>query len=184
MRVFLAITVPDDIKTRLAAAVARLTPAAVDVKWCAHEQFHLTLAFLGEIAPAILPHVNEAVTRVCTGTPAFTSRVYGLGFFGTRRNPKTLWAGVDPSPDLEALQTNLWRQLKKYGFPDKEAAFRPHITLGRCRETARNVSLTAAMDAEENIDFGTWCVKRVTLYESRLTPRGPAYRTLRHTPLA
>ena len=184
MRAFLAISLPPEIKAQLTNAVQRLAPVALDVKWCTPEQFHLTLAFLGEVSPAILPHVTAAAGRVCAALPAFSCRARGFGFFGTKRNPKTLWAGVDPSPELEALHEGLWAQLKKFGFENSEDEFRPHITLGRCREAARNHPVFKAMDADEETDFGAWEVTRVTLYESRLTPRGAVYRTLGHSGLA
>jgi 2'-5' RNA ligase len=41
-----------------------------------------------------------------------------------------------------------------------------------------------AMDEDEEVNFGTWEIARVTLFESRLTPRGPVYRTLGHSPLS
>ena len=184
MRAFLAITIPDEIKAQLSAAIKRFTPVAVDVKWCNKDQMHLTLAFLGEVAPAILPHVTAAANRVCTAFPAFDCRAYGLGFFGTKRNPKTLWAGVDPSSELDALYEGLWKELKKFGFENDEQDFRPHITLGRCRESTRNLPLIEAMDEDTEVEFGEWTVKRVTLLESRLTPRGPVYHALDHAPLA
>lgn len=184
MRAFLAIALPDDVKLRLTEAIQRLAPAAVDVTWCKRDQLHLTLAFLGEVSPAILPHVTAAAERVCSALPAFTCRAYGLGYFGTKRNPKVLWAGVDLAPELEALHEGLWTQLKKFGYENKEDEFRPHITLGRCREAARNHPLVKAMDADDSVDFGEWEAKRITLYESRLTPQGAQYRNLAHIALA
>jgi 2'-5' RNA ligase len=136
MRAFLAITLPDEVKAKLCEAVKRLTPIAEGVTWCKRDQLHLTLAFLGEVSPAILPHVTAASERICAARPVFPCRAYGLGFFGNKRNPKVLWAGVDPSPDLDALHESLWQELKKFGFKNDEQAFRPHITLGRCREAA------------------------------------------------
>ncbi len=178
MRAFLAINLPDPIKAQLTAATQRLAPLASDVTWCNKDQFHLTLAFLGEVSPAILPHVTAAADRICAALPTFTCHAYGLGFFGTKRNPKTLWAGVDSAPELEELHAGLWREFGKFGYENNERDFRPHVTLGRCREAARNHTLIEAMDADEAIDFGTWEVTRVTLFESRLTPRGAVYRTL------
>ncbi len=183
MRVFLAITLPDEVKARLTAASQRLAPLAVEVKWSNKDQFHLTLVYLGEVSPAILPHVTAAADRVCSRLPAFTCRAFGFGFFGTKRNPKTLWAGIDPTPELEALYDGLWHELEKFGYENEEQDFRPHVTLGRCRESARNHAVIEAMDADEAVDFGTWEVSRVTLFESRLTPRGAVYRTLGHSAL-
>ena len=184
MRAFLAIALPDDVKTRLTEAAQRLAPIAEGVTWCKRDQMHLTLAFLGEVSPAILPHVTTAAERVCSARPAIPCRAYGLGFFGNRRNPKVLWAGVDPSPELESLHEDLWTELKKFGYENKEGEFRPHITLGRCREAARNHAVIDAMNTDEQIDFGEWEVQRITLYESRLTPQGPLYRNLAHIALA
>jgi 2'-5' RNA ligase len=183
MRTFLAIALPDEVKANLAAAIQRLAPEAVDVSWCKRDQLHLTLAFLGETAPAILPHVTAAAERLCAARPAFSCRCYGLGFFGNKRNPKVIWAGVDPSGELESLHSDLWSALTKFGFEDREAGFRPHVTLGRCREAARNHALIEAMDADEEVAFGEWEVKRVTLYESRLTPQGALHKNLGHVQL-
>jgi 2'-5' RNA ligase len=183
MRAFLAIAVPEDVQARLTETIQRLAPSAVDVAWCKRDQFHLTLAFLGDISPAILPHVTAATERVCSALSSFKCHAYGLGFFGTKRNPKILWAGVEPSPTLEALHEGLWTELKKFGYENEEGDFLPHITIGRCREAARNHPLVKAMDADEAVAFGEWDVQRVTLYESRLSPHGAVYRNLAHIAL-
>ena len=177
MRTFIAITLPQETKAALAAAMQRLAPVAVDVTWCVG-QLHLTLAFLGDIAPSILPHLSTAMTRVCQTLPAVPCHAYGLGFFGNRRNPKTIWAGVNLSPELETLHSALWRELKRFGFSTDEDRFRPHITLGRCKERARNQPLTNAMDADTEIEFGRWAATGITLYESRPTPKGTRYSPL------
>ena len=184
MRIFLAITVPDEVKANLAAAVKRLSPIAPDITWYKRDQFHLTLAFLGEASPAILPHVTAATERVCAKHAVFACRAYGFGFFGTKRNPKTLWAGVDLTPELDGLRDALWEELEKFGFEGDKTDFRPHITLGKSREATRNHPVIEAMDEDENIAFGEWDVTRVTLCESRTSPHGMIYRDLANTALA
>jgi len=178
MRVFIALTLPQETKVALGAAVTRLAPAAVDVAWCNAGQFHLTLAFLGEIAPSLLPHLSMAMTRVCEALPAVPCHICGLGFFGNRRNPKTIWAGVSLSPEMETLHRELWKELKRFGFSTDEDMFYPHITLGRCKERARNQALTRAMDADTETHFGKWMATDITLYESRLSSKGAAYSAL------
>jgi RNA 2',3'-cyclic 3'-phosphodiesterase len=178
MRCFIAIALPDTVKVQLQNAVKRLTPQGVDVAWCTKDQFHLTLAFLGETSPAILPHVYEKVTQLCATVQPFTCQAYGYGFFGTKRNPKTLWVGAEPVAELSALNESLWEVLKRFGFKTEADTFRPHITLGRCKERARNLPLVQAMDEEEQVDFGSWSVDGLTLFESRLTPKGASYAKL------
>lgn len=182
MRTFLAIPVPTDVKARLALAVKRLAPEASDVVWDVPAHLHVTLAFLGESSPAIFPHVVTAVTRVCGNFRPLSCRAYGFGFFGSKRNPKVIWAGIDPTPELEAFYEETWKELKRFGFKMPEDAFRPHVTLGRCKEAAKNGNLIRIMEADEEIAFGQWDASEVYLYESRPSPRGRIYRILNKLP--
>jgi 2'-5' RNA ligase len=185
MRAFIALPISDPIKNRLAEAVRRHTPLGQEIVWCRREQFHVTLAFLGEISPAILPHLTASLERVCSAHPAFACRANGFGFFGSKRTPKTIWAGVDPASELETLYEHLWEELKRLGYERREKDFRPHITLGRSRDNAaRNLALVEALDADEDASFGTWRADRVALYESRQTPHGAVYRVLAQASLA
>ena len=186
MRVFLAISLSDGIRAGLAAAVQRFSPLIEGVKWCHRDQMHITLLFLGEVAPAFVPHVSETVQKVCADHPAFTCAVNGYGFWGNMRNPTALWAGVEMPEELESLQEKLVRAVKKLGFPDLSSeGFQPHITLGRCKTVRKNgaLELLRAMDADTEADFGILEVNKVTLFESRLTPKGPIYRTMEKFPL-
>jgi len=176
MRTFIAITLPQETKAALAAAMKRLAPVAVDVAWCNASQLHITLAFMGEIAPSILPHLSAGLSRVCQALPVVPCRAYGFGFFGNRRNPKVIWAGVDMPPEMDTLHGALWQELQRFGFSTDEDLFRPHITLGRCKERARNQPLTEAMDTDTDIHFGTWTASSITLFESRPSPKGTLYR--------
>lgn len=183
MRLFFAIPVPDEVKASLCNVVDRLTSVASNVTWCKRDQLHITLAFLGEVAPLILPHVTAAADRVCAMLSPFVCRAHGLGIFGTKRMPTTLWAGIDPSPELDFLHEQLWLELEKYGLKNKTSDFRAHITLGRCRSKTNNRNLVRAMENDEEIEFGDWTVKGVALYESRLTPQGALHRRLNQSPL-
>jgi len=174
MRSFIALALPDSVKIQLQNAVKRLTPLGVNVVWRTKDQFHLTLAFLGETSPAILPHISEKMTQLCAAIQPFTCRAYGYGFFGTKRNPKTIWVGAEPVQALGELNETLCELLKKFGFKTESEGFRPHITLGHCKERARNHPLVQAMDEEEQVDFGSWSVAGLTLVESRVTPKGSA----------
>jgi len=184
MRSFIAIAIPDTVKVQLSAAVKRLEPHATDVTWCTKDQFHLTLAFLGEISPAILPHLYEKLPQLCATIQPFRCRTFGYGFFGTKRNPKTIWVGAEPVQELEALNEALCEMLNRFGFKLESETFRPHITLGRCKERARNHPLVLAMDEEEQLDFGSWSADGLTLFESRLTPKGSIYLKLNRFPFS
>ena len=178
MRTFIAITIPKETTATLAAAMKRLAPVAVDTAWRNVSKLHITLAFLGETSSTILPHLAVGLTRVCQTLPVLPCRVYGLGFFGNRRNPKAVWAGVDLSPALEALHEGVWQELKRFGIHKENVPYRPHVMLGRCKEHTRNQPLIEAMDADTDINFGAWAAPGITFYESRPSPKGVLYFVL------
>ena len=151
---------------------------------CANGQLHVTLAFIGEAAPTFLPHLRQALDRDCAGVPALPCRAAGFGYFGSRRSPTVLWAGVEPAEQLESLHERLWQTLEPLGYEKPSPRFHPHITLARCKVRARNKAVLDAMDLSEDAVFGNWTAAGATLYESKLTPRGPRYHAVHTAPFA
>ena len=62
MRLFMAITVPHEIRQRLSKVCAPFAAQAVDTVWCKPEQLHVTLAFIGEAVPD-----SEAIIAALSG---------------------------------------------------------------------------------------------------------------------
>lgn len=88
-------------------------------------RIHLTLAFLGEIAPE---HIARAAS-VAVVARAFRMR---LDCVGTFRGVRVAWAGCAAPPTaLAELQSELARGLRGLGFALEERAFTPHMTLVR-----------------------------------------------------
>ncbi len=63
MRVFIAIELPDYIKTALAALQTELRQARAAVSWTRLENLHVTLKFLGEVEAQQLPAITQACSR-------------------------------------------------------------------------------------------------------------------------
>lgn len=90
-------------------------------------KIHLTLAFLGEVAPERF----EAVIGAARAVPpvAFDLRIDRLGAF---RRSKVAWAGITRMhPRLAELQQALERELRAREFALEERPFAPHVTLAR-----------------------------------------------------
>ena len=62
MRAFLALPVPDAVRTAAARLQEELRRAGADVGWTRPEQMHLTIKFLGEIEPAAAARFAERLT--------------------------------------------------------------------------------------------------------------------------
>lgn len=184
MRLFIALKAPELIRKRLYDICAPFRECAETTVWSKPEQFHITLAFIGDAAPAFLPHLRQRLDRACAVVPAFDCHVAGYGFFGSRRSPTVLWAGIEPADALEALHKHFWKMLEPLGYEKPSPRFHPHITLARCKARARNKALLDAMDESETHTLGDWRSEGATLYESRRTSHGPLYRAIHTSPFA
>ncbi|MBM4164714.1 MAG: RNA 2',3'-cyclic phosphodiesterase [Lentisphaerae bacterium] len=176
MRLFVAIKLSVEARRALGIACAPFHALAQDCVWSNPEQLHVTLAFLGDCAPAFLPHLTRAIDAVCQPVAPFTCRSVGFGYFGSRRYPSVIWAGVEPADVIESLHERFWQSFTKLGYERPSARFDAHITLARCKDRTRNAALLEALDAAETDNLGQWDAAGVTLFESRLGPRGASYR--------
>lgn len=182
MRLFIAIELKADIKDGLSAAIKKFREYAPTVKWCEPHQLHLTLAFLGEVSPPFVPHLKGALEHFCAAQQPLEVSLYGLGYFGTKRAPRSVWVGVNPTPELMEVQERVGKELQRFGLKEMTRDFRPHVTLGRVKTAGRQDQLIRAMQAEKSINFGCQQVAGLTLFESTLTPKGSRYRALLRAP--
>jgi 2'-5' RNA ligase len=170
MRLFYAVELPHEVQ----AALGRLRPAEdTDYRWSDPSLLHVTLAFLGE-QPEERLDVLQSVGAAAAG--ASSPRLLSLGeagSFGPRRAPRVLWVGLDG--DLAALQTvqsKLDSGLRAAGFGLEDRPFRPHVTLARRREKAQSGALVGWPPQVAHKQFE---MDHLTLFQSRLSPRGPTY---------
>jgi len=182
MRLFIAADLPDAVRAaiseqqkRIAAAVGR---GGSSLRWVKPEHAHLTLVFLGNVEDARAPAVVDALGRDVEAAP-FEAVFQDAGVFPPRGAPRVLWIGVEAGArELIALQRTLASRVTALGLPLEERAFHPHLTLARWRES-RPADRSRALDAAPRGVVARARIEGATLYQSRLSPSGPAY-----TPLA
>lgn len=182
MNISLAVTIPDEVKRTIAAAIARHEPVAERGRWVERDQLQFAIVTVGEVAPAFVPHITEAVAELCSGTQPFPVHACGFGFYGTKRFPHNVWAAVDPEPAMSALYESLWKVVSPFGFSKPREDFRPHIILGTFPGGVKNRRLIDALDADEEIEFGVWRATRLTIYDCRSDKRGKSYRKITQLP--
>lgn len=170
-RVFSAIDIPEDVRVGLARVQEELDAGFNRV---APEQFHVTLEFFEDISREEVGTVSGALERV--SVEPFTVTVQALGAFPSLDYISVVWAGLK-GDTVYALQ----EEVSDHDVPsDDTHDFHPHITLLR----VDNVSPEQKQRLQERIRaaagerFGSFTVDHVTLYESTLTPDGPAYEEL------
>ena len=156
-RLFVAVERPPMIQAQLYAAAALLRERAALARVTRRENFHITLAFLGETDREA--DVRRAMDETCA--PAFSLTIRGAGRF-TGRDGALWWAGVDPCPGLDALYRRLWAALERVGFTPERRPFKPHLTLARGVTGADGVDArTLGLSAPVSVQVG-----HITLFES------------------
>lgn len=160
MRLFVSLRPPADVTAHLASVLAGRRTTDV-------EQWHLTLAFLGEVAqPApLLPGLRHA----CSSSAPMTLRLAGGGLF---RRQQVLWAGVDgDTAALHELAGRVAAACRAAGVHLEQ--HRPHITVAR-----------GAVDAQVLQDYRgpQWQAVAVELVLSRLGARA-VHEVLERMPL-
>lgn len=179
IRAFLGIDLPEDVRAALAvqqfllSLPRRVEPAA----------FHLTLVFLGEVAEPVLEAAHEGFCAL-RAAPV-TLGLQGLGLFGGDR-PRAAWAGGAPSHPLASLQARAERIARVAGCPVEHRRFVPHVTLGRFPPPplAEAMRLERAVAEGAGFRAGPWEVRRLTLWQSHLSPRGARHEVLADYPLS
>ena len=180
MRTFIAIEFDDAIRQRLVQAQERLREAGCEVRWARAEQMHLTVKFLGEIDPATVGAVAEAMAHAAEAVAPFEVEVAGLGAFPPRGAPRVVWAGVeDPGGHVQQLQARLERRLEPLGFERERRAFHPHLTLGRVKDRHGADRLRERIEGQPARRFGRQHIEELVLLQSELKPTGAVYTLLR-----
>jgi 2'-5' RNA ligase len=121
-RLFVAISLPDAVLD----ALADLQIGMRGARWLPEENFHLTLAFIGEVDRHGLEEIASALDGI--SAPRFDLRLKGCGFFGDRK-PRALWVGAEANPQLSHLQSKVEVALKRAGIALEKRKFSPHVTL-------------------------------------------------------
>ena len=184
MRAFIAIELPESIRTRLGDLSARLRKYTGKASWVRPDRLHLTLRFLGEISGEQVKTLSENMTQTCGEVDAFTLTCEELGAFPNLRRPSVIWAGIGPlEPDLARVQAASEAGARAAGLPAEPKRFHPHITLARIKDPRNASPLVDAVDSAGTFHAGAFTVSHVALFSSELTPRGPIYTRIREFPM-
>jgi len=177
VRLFVAIEIPQDIRAAYAALLKELRGVAPLAKWVRAENLHVTLKFLGEIQPAKLSALQNALETV-RSEQRVTLEFRGLGFFPNERRPRVFWAGMEPSANLKSLAVDIDHTAHRLGFPLEDRPYTPHLTLARFEASGIAPKLREAIHARVTHPFGSLTTSEFHLIESKLKPTGAEYTTV------
>ena len=168
--------VRDGIAQHVRDCRERLGPDASRCTWVARDDYHITLAFLGERSQADVARVAAACERPLPVEP-FAFEVGGFGAFPSWSHVRVVWAGVAEGAARVALVARcLAERVRSAGVTLADDRFHPHVTVARVRQPSPRLSARFA-DAIEAMPAiaGRTRMDHVTLFDSRAGAHGRRY---------
>ncbi|MER5961509.1 RNA 2',3'-cyclic phosphodiesterase [Streptomyces sp. NPDC002057] len=130
VRVFIALAPPDDAKHELERALGPAYDAYPRMRWNRIEDWHITLAFLGELPVGTVPLLRPPLADLAASRRPVELALRGGGHFDER----VLWSGIDGDLEgLHALAAGVRAVVEECGVPFEDRPLRPHLTLARAR---------------------------------------------------
>ncbi|MBN1336975.1 MAG: dTMP kinase, partial [Deltaproteobacteria bacterium] len=185
MRIFLAISLPDEIRAAVVRIQAALRDGVGPASWTRPEAMHLTLRFLGEVDPARTAALATALGPALADLAPVVAAVVGGGAFPDVRRPRVLWVGIEEDGGLRRIAERIEDVCMTLGFSPADRPFQAHLTLARIRADAPEARhrREGARDAVQHLRnsglIGRFTAREVILFSSDRTLSGVV-----HTPLA
>jgi 2'-5' RNA ligase len=188
MRLFVGVEIDAPMAAAAGALIGTLRVRAQQlapgcrIAWIPEDRLHLTVRFIGQIDEAGATAVMQALEPPLAVAP-FELTVSGPGAFPPAGRPKVIWVGVrNGSEELGRVEREVTRRLATAGIPPEDRPYSPHLTVARVRDAA-GLKSSLLFEGFEGSSLGTTHVDAITLFESRLSPHGPAYVPLLRTRL-
>jgi RNA 2',3'-cyclic 3'-phosphodiesterase len=192
MRLFIGVELDDrvkaaaaDVAERLRQHLQRAVPELV-ARWIAPENLHITLWFIGEVADAHGDAIADVLKQSPFSIPPFDLGLAGCGAFPPSGPPRVFWIGVNRGArEMADLYRETGDRLAPLGYAPERRAYAAHLTIARVKDPGRGASKAVrATLAQLPAECGTCRISSVTLFRSRLSPRGAAYEPLLRVPLS
>jgi len=180
VRCFVALELPEEVKSFVFAFVSELRQKIKDAKWVSIQGMHLTLKFLGDVPSGAIPAVAKALEQPLAVPEPIQLKVQGLGCFPHMKRPRVIWLGItDSQSALQSLVQKIEDALVPLGFPRETRSFKPHLTLARMRD-ARDLSKDLELIMQSQKATGpSFSIKSAVLFESVLKPQGAQYHPIK-----
>ncbi len=181
MRAFLAVPSDPAWAEGVGRLARRLKASLPRASWSRPGAWHLTLKFLGEIAPSAAERLGDELASILGGAGTMVLEKGGAVVFPPRGRPRVLGVGFSPSGGLAALESlaaAVETVVRRAGLPPEDRRY-PHLTLARLRDPWPPSALEEFRREVEAWELPPWVARSCVLYESRLAPSGATHTPLR-----
>lgn len=189
---FVALVLPEEAREHLEEFLEPRQQAEPGFRWTSPEQWHVTLAFLPDVADRVLDDLTDRLERAARKREPFDVALAGGGAFPDPTRAKVLYAALDHASDagaeeLRRLATGARAAATRAGAEVRPAVrhgrFHPHVTLAR---TGRPVEATRWLRVLDGYRGPVWPAREICLVESHLGEgprRRPRYEVRERFPI-
>jgi RNA 2',3'-cyclic 3'-phosphodiesterase len=180
---FFALRLSDEVKEELRKICLSLKEDFPFNRWVHHQDYHITLAFLGSAPDDKLKHACELVREQLKGQKTFSLHINQLGVFGKQEAPRIFWADTIREGNLNTVRDIVFSSCIQAGFELETRPFKPHITLARKWMGDRHFSdyQLKEMNPFSNSPL-SFEANEIVLYQTHLD-RTPKYEGIANFPL-
>ncbi len=174
-RLFIAIGFEEELCQKLEKEVKKvkinLDRAELGYKWVPAKNYHVTLAFLGQLEESQKAFVTERLFDLQDKLEPFDLLISGVDAFSSEREARLIYCGVQNKKALRGL-VDMTREA--IGLePDEH--YSPHLSIARLRNPANVKDIISPVRRK---DFFKVKVTEIRLYRSILTGPFPVYEVL------
>lgn len=128
---FFAVKLPDETKEKLKEYMDCVSLKLPFSRWVHHEDYHITLAFLGSAPEEQLQKASGLIADSIRNEKTFPLYISRLGVFGKQETPRIFWCGTQQDKHLQDLRLKVYSACQEAGFKLETRPFKPHITMAR-----------------------------------------------------
>lgn len=189
-RTFIALEMNTELQHHLGEVIRYVARSLPGIHWVDPAGIHLTLAFLGELTDDQVAEAIQATEDTARQFKPFTYRLSRLGAFGSLRQPRVIWIGIEEPPGvLLHLHRLLNTSLEQRGFAADAHPFSPHLTLARIKAPLMPLEqqrLQGLLTGKQQgiVSHQAYHVRHMDVIKSELLRTGARYTVLHECPLA
>ncbi len=177
MRAFFAFELPEEVideLDRLTDELRNIIPRGI--KWVRPEQMHITLKFLGDIAPQDIRELDIAAAEILADQSEFEiyePRIQAI----PSRNPRVIWVHYQTDEKrVLSLPGKIRSIAGGMGYDLDNKPLKLHATLGRVKSSVDMEQVARMLSYKPKITKAN--INQITLYKSVLQPEGPVYTAI------
>jgi RNA 2',3'-cyclic 3'-phosphodiesterase len=177
-RTFIAVKI--DVGEELKESISTLKSGLrnENIKWADLNNFHVTLAFIGDTEKAVIKNIGSMLENEFKGSGSIEFNLMGFGLFRNINNPRIIFSAVQDPGKLTEAHKIIKRELAVMDITLEEREFNPHLTIGRIKDLGDKNNLKILVEQYAGKILQKVRVSEIIYFESVLLPTGPIYKPI------